>query len=191
MDAEALASSLVHCGTIPNKVMWGAGHRRAMNPEFLSGEASASPAVEPLLAAARRFAEMGHGSGLLSARNGLRTTTHAHVPFEGLSAVDFVEVADYDPHLDRLLVIGQRSPHQLAGMHALILRAKKEVGAIAMIESNPSGLPSVKRGRTTLESALSVLEALRGRDAIAFGPYLLAVGRTPEEAVARAEALLA
>jgi hypothetical protein len=162
-----------------------------VNPEFLSGEASASPAVDPLLAGARRFAEMGIGAGLLSARNGLRTTTHAQVPFDGLQASDFAEVADYDPHLDRLLVIGARSPHPLAGMHALILRAKKEVGAIAMVEGDPGGLPAVKRGRTTLESALAVLEALRGGDAVAFGPYLLAVGRTPEEAIARAEALLA
>jgi hypothetical protein len=163
-----------------------------VNPEFLSGEASASPAVEPLLAGARRLAQGGHGAGLLSARNGLRTTTHASVPFESLAMGDFVEVADYDPHLDRMLVIGKREPHAFAGMHALMLRAKKEVGAIAMVEGKPKAdLPVAKRGRTMLENALAALEALRGREAVAFATYVLAVGRTPEEALARAEAALA
>ena len=162
-----------------------------MNPEFLSGEASASPAVEPLLAGARRLAERGHGSGLLSARNGLRTTTHAQAPFEALTPADFVEVADYDPHLDRLLVIGARSPHPFAGMHGLMLRAKKEVMAIAMVEGQAKRpIPAAVRGKTTLESALAALEKLRGADAIQFAQFVLATGRTPEEAVARAEALL-
>ncbi|GEM_PF-1066756 len=168
------------------------GARPAVNPEFLSGEASASPAVEPMLAGARRLAEAGHGAGLLSARNGLRTTTHANVPFGSLAAGDFVEVADYDPHLDRLLVIGKREPHSFAGMHALMLRAKREVGAIAMAEGKPrEGIRAVSRGRTMLESALAALEGLRGRDAVAMAPYVLAVGRTPEEALARLEASLA
>lgn len=162
-----------------------------MNPEFLSGEASASPSVEPMLAGARRLAERGFGSGLLSARNGLRTTTHAQVPFGALGPQDFLEVADYDPHLDRLLVIGQRSPHAFAGMHALMLRAKKEIGAIAMIEGTaPRSLPVATRGRTLLESALHALEKLRGAEVVQFGGFVLAVGRTPEEAIARAEAAL-
>lgn len=166
-----------------------------MNPEFLSGEASASPAVDPLLAGARRLAALGFGGGALSARNGLRTTTHANLPFELLTAQDFVEVADYDPHLDRLLCIGKREPHVHAGLHALVLRAKKEVGALVMVDAAgaPSvleGLPKAKRGRTQLESALAVLEALRGRDAVAFGTFAFVTGRSPEEALARAEKLL-
>lgn len=167
-----------------------------MNPEFLSGEASASPAVEPLLAGARRLAALGFGGGALSARNGLRTTTHANLPFEMLSPADFLEVADYDPHLDRLLCIGRREPHAHAGMHALMLRAKREVGAIAMVDARDApralaALPQAKRGRTPLESALAVLEALRGRDAAAMGQWVVATGRSPEEAVARVEAILA
>jgi len=162
-----------------------------VNPEFLSGEASASPAVEPLLAGARRLAERGHGNGFLAARNGLRTTTHAQAPFAALAPGDFVEIADYDPHLDRMLVIGPRAPHPFAGMQALMLRAKKEIGAIAMVEGQPTHpLPAAARGRTMLESALAALEKLRGTDAVQFAQFVLATGRTPEEAVARAEALL-
>lgn len=166
-----------------------------MNPEFLSGEASASPAVEPLLAGARRLAAMGFGAGALSARNGLRTTTHANLPFEMLTPGDFLEVADYDPHLDRLLCIGKREPHVHAGMHALVFRAKKEVGGLVMVDASKAPqalapLRQAKRGRTQLESALAVLEALRGVDAAAFGSFLVATGRTPEEALARAEKTL-
>lgn len=166
-----------------------------MNPEFLSGEASASPAVEPLLAGAHRLAALGFGAGALSARNGLRTTTHASLPLEMLSAADFVEVADYDPHLDRVLCIGSRPPHVHAGLHALVFRAKKEVGGLVMLDCQAAPqvlapLPQAKRGRTQLESALAVLEALRGVDAVAHGNFLVVTGRTPEEALARAFAAL-
>lgn len=166
-----------------------------MNPEFLSGEASASPAVEALLEGARRLAQMGFGVGALSARNGLRTTTHANLPLGMLTAQDFVEVADYDPHLDRLLCIGKREPHAHAGLHALMLRAKKEIGGLVMLDlaAAPGALaplPQAERGRTQLESALHALEALRGHDAVALGHFLVVTGRTPEEAVGRAFALL-
>ena len=162
-----------------------------MNPEFLSGEASASPSVEPLVAGAHRLAELGFGAGALSARNGLRTTTHANLPLEVLSPGDFLEVADYDPHLDRLLLIGSRPPHVHAGMHALVMRAKKEVGGLVMVDASAAPhvlapLRQARRGRTQLESALAVLEALRGVDAVALGAFLVVTGRTPEEALARA-----
>lgn len=165
---------------------------RSVNPEFLSGEASASPAVEPMLAGARRLAAAGFGAGALSARNGLRTTTHAALPFDLLTAQDFLEVADYDPHLDRLLCIGTRAPQPHAGMHALILRAKREVGAIAMVETTlaPAGVPEAKRGRTQLESALAALEKLRGGDAVRIGPHLVVTGRSVPEALTRVDALL-
>jgi hypothetical protein len=162
-----------------------------MDPEFLSGEASASPAVEPLLAGARSLSARGSGGGALSARNGPRVTTHASMPFDLLTEQDFIEIADYDPHLDRVLCIGKRAPHVHAGMHALVFRAKKEVGAIVQVEAAPKAqLPTAKRGRTQLETAMSVLEALRGDDIIAMGPFVIAVGRTPAEAIARAESVL-
>ena len=162
-----------------------------MNPEFLSGEASASPAVEPLLEGARRLAARGVGAGLLAARNGPRVTTHAGVPFEVLGAHDFVEVADYDPHLDRLMVLGSRPPHPHAGLAQLVFRAKKEVGALLILEGAVADAPEAKRGRTTLENALAILEALRGGDAVRWSNHLVVVGRTPAQAFARAEALLA
>ena len=163
-----------------------------MNPEFLSGEASASPAVEPLLEAARTLDAMGFGAGALAARNGLRTTTHANLPLGMLGAQDFIEVADYDPHLDRLLCIGRRDPHARAGMAHLVLRAKKEVGALLLVEvpEAPAGVPAAKRGRTQLEMAMGALEALRGGDACAQGNLLVVTGRTPPEALARAVGLL-
>ena len=161
-----------------------------MNPEFLSGEASASPAVEPLLEGARKLAARGYGAGVVAARNGPRVTTHAAVPFEMLTPADFVEVADYDPHLDRLMLLGSRAPHPLAGVVALVFRAKKEIGALVGVEASPEGVAEAKKGRTTLENALAVLEGLRGRDAVRLGQHTFVVGRTPAEALAAAEKLL-
>ena len=164
-----------------------------MNPEFLSGEASASPAVQPLLDGARRLDALGFGSGALSARNGLRTTTHARVPLGALSDQDFVEVADYDPHLDRLLCIGRRDPQPFAGMHHLMLRAKREIGAIVMVEAPSAGdrAPGAKTGgRTQLDLALAALEALRGTRTTSVGAHVLVTGRFVEEAVGLAVEVL-
>ncbi len=165
-----------------------------MNPEFLSGEASASPAVEPLLAGARALAEAGFGAGSVSARNGPRTTTHGNAPLGMLTSGDFIEVADYDPHLDRLLCIGKREPHPLAGMHAIMMRAKKEVGAIVMVEIGERELaeevPRVKRGRTQLDHAMAALEALRHRDSAIVGGLLVVTALTPAAAFKRVNALL-
>lgn len=161
-----------------------------MNPEFLSGEASASPAVEPLIEAARRFDAKGHGSGALSARNGLRTTTHSGAPLGLLHSADFVEVADYDPHLDRLLCLGRREPHAHAGMHHLMLRAKREVHVIGMVEGQAEGLPVAKTSPRQLESAMNALEALRGTDAISFGRHVLVTAPSIPALVKRVEELL-
>lgn len=163
-----------------------------MNPEFLSGEASASPAVAPLLEGARRLAQAGYGRGVVAARNGPRVTTHANLPFELLTDQDFLEVADYDPHLDRLLCIGKRDPTPHAGLLHLVFRAKKEIGALVMVEAQDAAgaLPAAKRGRTTLENALGILEALRGRDAVAWGAFVVATGATPQQALARASEAL-
>jgi hypothetical protein len=164
-----------------------------VNPEFLSGEASASPAVEPLLAGAQRLAAAGFGNGLVAARNGPRVTTHAALPLEMLSAADFLEVADYDPHLDRLMMLGSRSPHPHAGLVHLVFRAKKEVGALVMVDAPAvaAKLPAATRGRTTLENALAILEALRTTDAVAWGTSFVVVAPSVPKAFARAEALLA
>lgn len=163
-----------------------------MNPEFLSGEASASPAVEPLLEGARRLAGQGFGNGIVAARNGPRVTTHAALPLEVLGPQDFLEVADYDPHLDRLMMLGSRAPHPHAGLVHLVFRAKKEIGALVMLDAPDvaARLPAAKRGRTTLENALAILEGLRSADAVAWGTMVVVTAPSVPKAFARAEAVL-
>jgi len=154
------------------------GRRRAaMNPEFLSGEASAAPAVADLLSLAHELAEVGVPGGALGARNGLRTTTHADLPWARLGDQDFVEVADYDPNLGRLLCIGKRAPTPDAPLLALILRAKKELAAVAVLQGQaaraPPGTPSAKRGSKPVEDALAALEGLRSHDIVVLGDDLV------------------
>lgn len=149
-----------------------------MNPEFLSGEASASPAVEPLVDAARALDEAGVTRAQLSARNGLRTTASADLPLASLTPMDFVEVADYDPRLDRLLCMGRREPHRLAPAHHLMLRAKKEIHVVVSIGDAPAG--------PQLDVAMSALKELRGKDVARVGGLVVATGRTPMEAAQRA-----
>jgi hypothetical protein len=110
-----------------------------------------------------------------------------------LSSQDFVEVADYDPHLDRLLCIGRRDPQPYAGMHHLMLRAKREVGALVMVEARgPPALPAAKNaGRTQLDLAMAALEALRGVRAVTIGRHVVVTGRFVDEAIGLAVEVLA
>lgn len=159
-------------------------------PLFLGREPSQAPVVPELFAAARALAKAEHVGGALSARYGPRfVVTPASIPLDMLSAKDFVEVADFDPHQDHLLCIGEHAPAPEAAIHALVFRAKKEVGAIVdlAIAAAPAGVPAVEKGKTTLDTALAVLEALRAADVVALaGKRLLATGRTPQEALERA-----
>ncbi len=158
---------------------------------FLGTEASGSPDVPALQAAAARLVAVDLSAATLSARFGPRAVVNAAMPLDALGRDDFVEIADYDPHNDHVLCIGRHEPAHESALHALVYRAKKEVGAVAQVTGNASGVeasvPRVVRGRTTVETALRVLEALRSADTIVLGEkQLLAVGRTPEEAVGRA-----
>lgn len=166
-------------------------------PLFLGTEPSQAPAVLDLLRAARGLSDGGISGGALSSRFGARFVVNAAgIPLEMLGGKHFVEVADYDPHQDHVLCLGEHAPSPYAPLHALLYRAKKEVGAVAQVEL-PQGhealarLPKVARGRTTLEGALAVLEALRTVDAVAFADRtVLAVGRDVAEARAALERAL-
>ncbi|HVL48511.1 MAG TPA: class II aldolase/adducin family protein [Candidatus Thermoplasmatota archaeon] len=163
---------------------------------FLGGEPSTNPLTGDLVAIARALVETGVGHGALSARHGLRATINAAaVPLEALRVEHFVEVADYDPHGDRLMVLGAHEPSPWAGLHALLYRAKREIGAVVQVEmpssALPSGLATVARGRTTLEGALGVLEALRTATVVGFaGRHVVATGANPKEAHAAALGVL-
>lgn len=166
------------------------------SPLFLGNEASTNPDVEELLRIARELVADGAGEAAISVRHGLRSTMSLAKPLESLGPGDFVEVADYDAHNDHVLVLGPTAPHAHAGLHALILRAKKEVGAILQIPLAPdhpalARLPQVARGRTTLDFALGVLEKLRGAPVVRpTKSHLIAVGRSPAEALANLRAAL-
>ena len=121
----------------------------------------------------------------------METTRNGEGQWEGGSWGERGEGGEKEQKIESEMVIGKGRTKTVGGMKGVILRGKKERGGKVMVEGEEGGLPAVKRGRTTLESALAVLEALRGRDAVVFGSYLVAVGRTPAEALARAEALLA
>lgn len=165
-----------------------------MNPEFLSGEASASPAVEPLLAGAKALAKAGYADGVVAARNGPRTTLHANLPLDKLGPNDFCEVADFDPHLERLLCIGRRDPHLDAGMIHLMMRAKKEIGALVIVGNPPAStkgaLPQAKPGAKPLDNAMAALEGLRSGEAVLLGERLLVTAPSIPKAFAHTRRLL-
>ncbi len=165
-------------------------------PHFLGHEPSQAPVVIDLLRATRALAATGLGDGAVSARYGNRFVVNAAgVPLDVLGGRHFVEVVDYDPQNDVLLVIGEHAPHARANVSALVYRAKKEVGAIvhvALPDGHPvlARIPEVAKGRTPIETALSVLEAIRGASVVALGRDALAVGADVERARAALEAAL-
>lgn len=166
-------------------------------PHFLGTEASQNPLVLELTRLARGLDEAGFGEGAVSARYGPRVTINATgVPFRNLGDGEFVEVADYDPHLDRISCIGTQPPSEHAGLHQLLYRAKKEIMVVAQVKVGPDHvaherLPKVEKGRSTLDDALAILEQLREHDAVTFDDrYVIAVGGTLPELELRAREAL-
>lgn len=167
---------------------------RLPRPLFLGNETSQNPAVRDLVSAAKALSNAGVGLGAVSARHGLRATINAGgVSFSGLTPAHFVEVADYDPHADTVMCLGPSPPTEHAALHMLVYRAKKEVGAIVQADIPPdhavhARLPQVKLGRTVLETAMTLLEALRTADAVSLGGHFVWV-TAPTIDAARAETL--
>ncbi len=154
---------------------------------FLGNESSASPLAPVLRDLADVLRERGFDRAALSARFGPRMVTNATTALAGIGPDDFVEVADYDSHNDHVLVIGDREPGSHAALHALVFRAKKEVGAIVQMDAAQAAgrdLPDVVPARRVVDSAMGILEALRATDAVRFGTgSVFAVGATPRDAV--------
>jgi hypothetical protein len=152
---------------------------------FLGSEPSANPDVSGMLEAARRLSAAGIEEGGLTVRHGLRATASQGIPFGEITARAFVEVADYDPHRDTVLVLGPAHPHRFAALHTLILRAKHELGAVIQAplpsgRAMPVAVPFARAARGPLDSALAVLEALRRGTVVAISPTeWLAVGPHP------------
>lgn len=148
-----------------------------MRPVFLGTEASQAPEVVELVALGRKIAERvgPRAGGLLSMRNGPRCIANVgDLPFGALGLGDFVEVADYDPKTGQIFFLGTRTPGADAPLHAMVYRAKAEVGAIAQVPL-PQGHAALKdvevveRDARPVIVASTVLRLLRETDAVAIG----------------------
>lgn len=158
---------------------------------FLGSSAPTNPQVEPLLDAARRLqkdASVGD-RGILSARYGNRcTVSPAGTPLASLSAGSFLEVVEYDPHGDQLLLLGGSEPDPQAAVHALVYRARDEVKCILQLQVPPDhpahdALPRADGKGNPLDDAMEVLRGLKEGDAVSVaGRWVLAVGGSPREA---------
>ncbi len=160
---------------------------------FLGNSAPDNPQVEPLLDAARTLHDDGvvGERGVLSARYGNRcTVSPAGTPITRLASGSFLEVVEYDPHGDQLLILGGSEPDPQAAVHALVYRARDEVKAILQFDVPPDHpvhdvLPRAEGKGTPLDDAMGVLEGLRDHDAVSIAArWVLAVGGTPAEAEA-------
>lgn len=165
---------------------------------FLGREAPDNPRAQVLADEAAALVEAGGpGRGFASARYGDRCTiSPPGVGLDKLRPGDFTEVVEYDPHGDRLLLLGQQEPDPMAALHSLVYRARDEVGAVFQVEVEPDhpvhgAVPQAEARGSTLDRALSILEALKDRDVATLADrWVIAVGESPEAARRNLEAVL-
>jgi hypothetical protein len=155
---------------------------------FLGRDAPENPRAEVLVdEAAALVEEGGPGRGIVSARYGDRCTVSPPASsLDKLRAGDFTEIVEYDPHGDRLLLLGQQEPDPTAALHSLVYRARDDVGAILQVELDPDhpahdALPEAASRGETLDRAMALLEALKEGDAVTVADrWVFAVGGSPE-----------
>lgn len=157
---------------------------------FLGRETPENPRAQVLADEAEALVDAGFPArGFASARYGDRcTVSPPGTSLDALRPDDFTEVVEYDPHGDRLLLLGRQEPDPMAALHSLVYRARDEVGAVFQVEVEPDHpvhghLPRAEAGGSTLDRALSILDALKGSNVATLADrWVVAVGESPEAA---------
>jgi ribulose-5-phosphate 4-epimerase/fuculose-1-phosphate aldolase len=172
--------------------------RSRLRTFFVGTEASQNPLIPRLREAGKQLVaeELCEGPGIVSARYGKRVVVNIHGAQLGeLKESDFVEIVDYDGQKNRCLLMGRAEPAAEAGVHWLIYSNREEVGAIVQVhdplvlevQEATQMFPETKEAKNAgnIEVAVEALKALRKSQYVVLkGRGALAVGRTPDEALA-------
>jgi hypothetical protein len=145
----------------------------ALQVLFVSRETSKSPLFGELVKIGHILENQGistHETGIMSYDYGRRLIiTAKNIDVKQMSQGDIVEIADYDPLKNIMLVIGTKEPSQEAPVHWIIQKARHDINILLQLHS-PSlvkklhdTLPSTEEVTSpgTLNRAKELLKTLR------------------------------
>ena len=145
----------------------------ALQVLFVSRETSKSPLFGELIKIGHILESQGvstHDTGIMSYDYGRRLIiTAKNIDVKQMSQEDVVEIADYDPLKNIMLVIGTKEPSQEASVHWIIQKARHDINVLLQLHS-PSlatklqgTLPSTEEVTHpgTLDRAKELLKTLR------------------------------
>ncbi len=97
----------------------------------ISREEVSNPLLPEIVRAGKQLSENGCTAGVISARYGNRVVLSTG-PLADLEPAAFVELADYDPARNVVMVIGTNAPPQSTPLHWLLYRRSETNAAIQL-----------------------------------------------------------
>ena len=140
---------------------------------FVSRETSKSPLFGELVKIGHLLERHGvstHETGIMSYDYGRRLiNTAKNIDVKQMTQADIVEIADYDPLKNIMLVIGTKEPPQDAAVHWIIQKARHDINILLQLKSPTlvtklkGTLPSTEKETPpgTLDRAKELLTTLR------------------------------
>jgi ribulose-5-phosphate 4-epimerase/fuculose-1-phosphate aldolase len=111
-----------------------------------------------------------HETGIMSYDYGRRLViTAKNIDVKQMSQEDIVEIADYDPLKNIMLVIGTKEPSQEAPVHWIVQKARHDINVLlqmhspSLVKKLKGALPSTEEATPpgTLDRAKELLKTLR------------------------------
>lgn len=100
-------------------------------------------------------------------------STTSNVPLNHLSRTDFIEIVDFDPIRNILLIIGPANPDSITPLQWMIHHGKQEILITIFIKEKTTDketpkkiITSLDEGNTILETAKNVLKTLQKKSII-------------------------
>jgi hypothetical protein len=140
---------------------------------FVSRETSNCPLISEMIKIGQILEEFGLADkelGIVSLDYGKRLLIHAkNVDVEKMKQQDVVEIVDYDPLKNIMMVIGTKDPCIETPVHWIIQKARHDINALLQINSKTlfeklrETLPTTEKETqpATLERAKEILKTLR------------------------------
>jgi len=166
----------------------------ALHTLFVSRETSNCPLLSDMITLGQSLQEFGltdKETGILSLDYGKRLLINAkNVDLKKITQQDIVEIVDYDPLKNIMMVIGLNDPTLETPVHWIIQKARHDVNAILQINSTSlferfhNTLPTTERDTqpATLERAKEILRTIRnGKTILIKNEGILFVGINGKE----------
>lgn len=145
----------------------------ALQTLFISRELSTCPLLSEMITLGRTLKDLGlteTATSVISVDYGKRLLINAkYVDVKKMTQQDVVEIVDYDPLKNIMMVIGPKDPNTETPVHWIIQKARQDINALLQITSSElvnklhGKLPITDHSTssTSLERAKEILKTLR------------------------------